>query len=160
MTASFTVEIIDGIGELDHDAATWLQRTIGCVVRQLQTEGEISTRAASLTVNLVDEDTISRLHGEYFNDTSMTDVITFPVGDPWFEEESHLGDVVICGPVAAEQAADAQHTTLREIAFLAVHGVLHLAGFDDQTRQARDTMLTRQTELLEMCERSIGVTPA
>jgi probable rRNA maturation factor len=96
-----------------------------------------------LTLVLVDSDQICRLHLQFFDDPSPTDVITFPLGD-----DGHLGDIVICVSVARQQAHEAGHSLGREIAFLALHGLLHLSGHDDRDADARAAMLQLQERIL------------
>lgn len=62
----------------------------------------------------------------------------------------HLGDVVISLPTARRQAGEQGWSLEQEIAWLTVHGVLHLLGYEDETETAREKMLKRQEEILTM----------
>ena len=102
---------------------------------------------SELYISVVSPVTIRRLNREYRNVDAITDVLSFPAID-WEGEEpgripadKHidinpktdrfvLGDIVICLARAEEQARDYGHGIEREVCFLAVHGVLHLLGFD------------------------------
>ena len=69
-----------------------------------------------------------------------------------FEDEEaipqHLGDIIISYPRAQEQAQDYGHSLDRELAFLAVHGFLHLNGYDHQTEEEAQEMFNIQEEVL------------
>ena len=69
-----------------------------------------------------------------------------------FEDEEaipqHLGDIIISYPLAQEQAQDYGHSLDRELAFLAVHGFLHLNGYDHQTEEEAQEMFRIQEEVL------------
>ena len=60
------------------------------------------------------------------------------------------GEVVISAETAGIQAKDAGHVIEREIFYLAIHGLLHLSGFRDESEVNRKSMLKRQDVILEM----------
>ncbi len=93
-----------------------------------------------LEITLLDDEEMARLHGEFLNDASPTDVMTF----------KH-GELLIGVEVAARQAAEFQSQEDREIALYGVHGMLHLAGFDDRSSSDAKKMAVRQEEVLEAC---------
>lgn len=74
-----------------------------------------------------------------------------PIGD-------HLGDVVICLERAAEQAAELGHSLGREVAFLLIHGTLHLCGYDHHSKEDERVMLAMQQRVLTHL-REIGMQP-
>lgn len=127
--------------------------------------------AGAVTVELVSTQRIVELHLAYFGDGSPTDVITFPADDEeaWVAPPAvgagpaaaspvreHLGDVAVCVPIAIEQAREQGHSTVREVAFLALHGVLHLLGYNDATAGERASMLALQARMLTAAERERG----
>lgn len=112
-------------------------------------------RLGHITVALVTEDRICELHKMFFDDPTPTDVITFPENANI--DDLHIdGEIAICVEVANEQASDAGHSVTDEIIFLAVHGLLHLCGWDDQLAESRAGMLARQQELIERAAREFG----
>jgi probable rRNA maturation factor len=101
---------------------------------------------------LCTDDEIAKLHLQFMDIDGPTDVITFPAEDEG--TGGYLGDVAVSVDTAHEQAADAGHSPEREIAFLCLHGLLHLAGYDDLTPVERSAMIARQELMLETFERS------
>lgn len=95
-----------------------------------------------VSINFVDAEQIKSLNKEFRNIDKCTDVLSFPnlnklpeqsIKD--FESEKiddqlFLGDIVICKQVAKNQAKEYGHSKKREICFLALHGLLHLLGYD------------------------------
>ncbi len=80
-----------------------------------------------------------RLHGQYFNDRSLTDCISFPLD----ESESPyrvLGDVFVCPQVAIAYAGRNGGDPYLETTLYLVHGLLHLMGYDDITEKDRKKM--------------------
>jgi probable rRNA maturation factor len=88
---------------------------------------------------------------------AATDVLSFPSGDgPERSSRKSLGDIAICLPVARAQAATHNTTLSDEIACLAVHGGLHLLGYDDRTMRGRKDMISKMLRIV----RSIGLAPS
>lgn len=118
-------------------------------------------RGCALTLLVVDDATAGALHGEHFGDPETTDVMTFPDGstDPESGRE-HLGDVAICADVARRVAAeraggrDPEAVAAEECVLYAVHGLLHLLGYDDVDPADRRAMWDRQRETLA----AVGIT--
>ncbi len=95
---------------------------------------------------------IADLHQRYMGIEGPTDVMSFPAADAPVHE-GYLGDIAVSHETAARQAEEAGHTPDREIAYLALHGLLHLLGYDDLSPEERSRMLARQDALLEAFER-------
>lgn len=94
---------------------------------------------------IIDDDEMVRLNNTYRKINKTTDVLSF-VND--FDEEQSLGDVFINYDKAVIQAKDYEHSLVREIIFLAVHGYLHLIGYDHETKQDANEMFAKQDEIL------------
>ena len=96
-----------------------------------------TNEAGTVSVVITDNDTVRQLNYQYRGIDTPTDVLSFediPVSDfPGDESQKHLGDIIIAYPVAESQASAAGHTALEEVTLLAVHGTLHVLGFDHET---------------------------
>mgnify|MGYP000859698210 FL=1 len=101
-----------------------------------------------LTVSLVGEEQMRQLNRTWRNIDAPTDVLSFPMLEEGFDDNL-LGDVVICLPVADKQAKEYGHGLSRELAFLAVHGILHLLGRDHENDIEREMMEREQEALLD-----------
>lgn len=88
-----------------------------------------SILSSEINIIYVDKDEILRLNIEYLNHNYYTDVITFSL----LEEEGRLeGEIYICVDVAEEQAKEYKVSLTNELSRLAIHGTLHLCGYDDK----------------------------
>ncbi|NLJ74637.1 MAG: rRNA maturation RNase YbeY [Firmicutes bacterium] len=104
-------------------------------------------------VTFVDDVAIQSLNREYRGKDVPTDVLSFPQDDDdgFFVPEGVpriLGDIVISLPRAAEQAGDYGHSMEREVVYLAVHGLLHLLGYDHEDSQDQSIMRQREEEVM------------
>ena len=92
--------------------------------------------SAEISVRFVDNEMIHELNKTYRNIDRETDVLSFPLGENGVYDVNPdtgaymLGDIVISVQKAMEQAEEYGHSLEREIAFLAVHSMLHLLGYD------------------------------
>ena len=107
---------------------------------------------AIFNIIFVDKEEIHKLNKEYRNVDRPTDVISFALEDEEDNYESEfrvLGDIYICTDVAYDQAKEYGHSRLREICFLATHGLLHLLGYDHMEEDEEKIMFDKQKELLD-----------
>ena len=94
--------------------------------------------SAEISVRFVDDETIHELNREYRHVDRSTDVLSFPLGENGVYDINHdtgakiLGDIVISMQHAVMQADLYGHSLQREIAFLTVHSMLHLLGYDHE----------------------------
>ena len=101
-------------------------------------------------INFVDDEEIQRINRQYRNIDRVTDVISFALcDDPDNQMEDELGDIFIDLDQAFRQAEDYGHSITREVAFLAVHGYLHLCGYDHMTEEDEKVMFAKQDEILK-----------
>lgn len=92
------------------------------------------------------DDEIAQLHQQFMSMPGPTDVMSFP-GD-----DGYLGDIAVSFQTAALQAEEIGHGTAREIGYLALHGLLHLLGYDDVMPEDRQAMIARQDALFAAFE--------
>lgn len=91
-----------------------------------------------VSVSFIDNEQIRQLNSEYRKKDSVTDVLSFPLGENGKYDTnmetgaSILGDIVISVEKAVEQAETYGHSLQREIAFLTVHSMFHLLGYDHE----------------------------
>ncbi len=108
--------------------------------------------AGDITISVVDDAAIHAMNREYRGVDRPTDVLSFPAAEggafPAIPD-AFLGDIAISLPRAEAQAEEYGHPLLRELSFLAVHGTLHLLGYDHMTDEDRARMFARQNEILE-----------
>ena len=91
------------------------------------------------------------LNRHYRNEDMTTDVLSFPAGEPLpgdVEAGGYLGDIAIAVPTAERQAAAKGHTAPAELQLLAVHGVLHLLGYDHLDAAEKAAMWREQAAVL------------
>lgn len=112
---------------------------------------------AEINISFVDEKTIKLLNKNFRNIDKVTDVLSFPLGENGEYDTNPennckmLGDVVICLKRAYEQAESYGHSIRREICFLVVHSVLHLLGYDHETKnEDEEIMFKKQKEILNL----------
>lgn len=112
---------------------------------------------AEVSISFVDNKTIRTLNKSYREIDEATDVISFALQDEVYGEQAIitdeslplvLGDIVISVEKAQEQADSYQHSLNREYGFLALHGFLHLLGYDHETEEDEQEMFTKQEEVL------------
>lgn len=110
-------------------------------------------RSAEVSVTITDNEHIRELNREYRGIDRETDVLSFPIFDETDDEKAVLGDIVISLEKAYAQADEYGHSPERETAFLCVHSVLHLLGYDHETSEEDERdMFARQEEILKKLE--------
>ena len=117
---------------------------------------------SEVSVTFVTNEMIRDINREYRGKDQPTDVISFAMeelgeGETAIigsSEPRMLGDIIISLDQTKEQAADYGHSFERELGFLAVHGFLHLLGYDHMTEEEEKKMFSRQEEILV----SLGIT--
>lgn len=109
---------------------------------------------AELSILLVDEPAMEKLHIELMDEPGSTDVLSVPMdemtpGTPGRPTpQGMLGDIAICPQVAKAQAKNAGHSLQDEMLLLTTHGILHLLGYDHAEPEEKTEMFGLQRELL------------
>lgn len=108
-----------------------VRRCCNAVLKNEKFEGSVE-----ISVRFVNNDEIHRLNKEFRNVDSSTDVLSFPMGENGVYDTNPetgaiiLGDIVISAQTAFAQSQEFGHSFQREMAFLTVHSMLHLLGYD------------------------------
>lgn len=117
--------------------------------------------SAEVSVSFVTNDEIRQLNKQYRGKDSVTDVLSFPLGENGVYDVNEttgaklLGDIVISVEKAVEQAAAFGHTLQREMAFLTVHSMFHLLGYDHE-KGGLESVIMREKEEKVLAE--LGLT--
>ena len=146
----------------------WIQRKLKAVVDRLKLE------SVSLSVVIVDDASIADMHVRFLNVEGTTDVITFDLSDsapplpagegrgegafklnPPPHRQTVDGELYLCLDEATRQAQRFGHTVDAELLLYAVHGLLHLLGYDDHDPENHRIMHDTEDQLLT----AIGVGP-
>ena len=116
---------------------------------------------AEVSVTVVDNAEIRELNREHRYKDSVTDVLSFPMGEDGEYDVNPgtgrimLGDIVISAPRAKEQAQEYGHSLMRELCFLTTHSVFHLLGYDHEVSAKEEKiMFDKQNRVLE----KLGIT--
>ena len=124
------------------------------VIAALDYEGY--SNDCEVSVTLTDNEGIHALNNQYRGIDAPTDVLSFPLieyentEEPPVDEATMLGDIVISLERAEEQAEEFGHSFEREVAFLTVHSMLHLLGYDHVNSEAEDEeMRARQRDIMK-----------
>jgi probable rRNA maturation factor len=104
---------------------------------------------AELTLVLSDDARLQELNRDYLGVDAPTDVLSFPADQTDPETGApYLGDILISLPRAEQQAAEAGHPLETEVQLLAVHGILHLLGYDHTEEGEKARMWAAQAQIL------------
>ena len=117
-------------------------------------ENEGFERSCEVSITICGKDYIKKLNSQHRGKDSVTDVLSFPMFDMNEEELPDdeilpLGDIVICADKAREQAEELGQSFHREVAFLCIHSVLHLLGYDHELSDAEERiMIEKQKKII------------
>jgi probable rRNA maturation factor len=142
--ADIDVFVAESLASVPETAVSRIQTAVQTTLQQAQVE------QASLSVLLTDDAEIQVMNRDYRGEDRPTDVLSFPAGDEMTPPElaGYLGDIAISVETAVEQAAKSGHNMLDELQLLAVHGTLHLLGYDHLEPEEKEEMWAAQTAVL------------
>lgn len=147
---TLTIDFLDETNELSDEHIELVENLLQHAAK-LENVGE-----AEVSVTFVTNEKIHEINREYRHIDRPTDVISFALeemGDGEIEIIGDmprvLGDIIISVERTREQAEEYGHSFERELGFLAVHGFLHLLGYDHMTKEEEEKMFSRQKEILE-----------
>ena len=112
---------------------------------------ELNVSNAIFSIIFVSLEEIHKLNKQYRGIDRPTDVISFALEDDADKimDLRILGDIYICIDKMKEQAISYGHSNKRELSFLTVHGLLHLLGYDHQTKEEEEVMFGLQEKILK-----------
>lgn len=144
------VDVVGNTKQLPKQLIPTIRKIFSAIKTYEKLEGNME-----VAVSFVSDEEIQSLNKQYRGKDRPTDVLSFPV---YTKEELiglpvdlpiTLGDIVISIDRGKEQAKLYNHSLLREFTFLAVHGLLHLVGYDHNTPEAEKEMFSYQNKLLK-----------
>ncbi|MDO5515436.1 MAG: rRNA maturation RNase YbeY [Staphylococcus xylosus] len=144
----FTIDFSDHTELVKNEWLTQIDELLTFAKKQENIEEE-----AELSVTFVDKKEIQEINKMYRDKDKVTDVISFALEEDepeitGLDMPRVLGDIIICTDVAKEQADNYGHSFERELGFLALHGFLHLLGYDHMNEQDEKEMFGRQEQIL------------
>lgn len=107
--------------------------------------------SSTLSLLLTGDEQVHQLNREFLDIDRPTDVLSFPAGEPMpgsAGRPRYLGDIALSVPYAQRQAAGRGHSLAAELQLLAVHGVLHLLGYDHARPEEKEKMWAAQAAVL------------
>lgn len=144
----FTIDFSDHTEIVKSEWLTQIDKLLTFAKEQEQIDSD-----AELSVTFVDKTEIQEINKMYRDKDKVTDVISFALEEDepeiiGLDVPRVLGDIIICTDVAQEQADSYGHSFERELGFLALHGFLHLLGYDHIDEQDEKEMFGRQDQIL------------
>lgn len=109
----------------------------------------LDIKESSFAIILTNDEEVRELNRDYRNIDKTTDVLSFKTDNNIVFPVNILGDIIISIPQMKRQAEEYQTGEKRELAFLVIHGLLHLLGFDHEDEEDEKLMFDLQEELLK-----------
>lgn len=149
---SLIIDFLDETDEVSEAYFKQLEELLNFTARKEEVQA-----GSELSVTFVSNEQIQSINKEYRGKDYATDVISFALEEMGEGEleiigegiPRFLGDIIISVKKAEEQAMEYGHSFERELGFLAVHGLLHLLGYDHETEEEEKVMFDRQRDILD-----------
>lgn len=148
MDGGFIMNTFNIFNETEENLDLYMDKLYGLLEFALKRE---KLENVEFNVIFVDINKIHEINREYRGIDRPTDVISFALEDNLDIELDHrlLGDIYICLERAHEQAIEYNHSYLRELSFLMIHGLLHLLGYDHvNSKEEEKIMFGKQEDIL------------
>lgn len=140
-----------------HDPSSYDRAFFARVLKEASLELGFDPETLEVSINLVDASEIQALNRTHRQKDAPTDVLSFPLGDPTIPgyNKKILGDIFICEVVAAKDAQQEGMSLEQKMAWLTVHGFLHLVGHDHPDAEESGPRLKRRGEQMFALEDKI-----
>lgn len=141
--ASVALTLLDGGAEQPSCAQfeRWLNAALAAT-------GQPHSEPQELTIQIVDDTTSAELNQHYRGKPGATNVLSFPFSAPTPQPLPILGDLAICAPLVAREAIAQGKTIESHWAHLAIHGLLHLCGYDHIDDRDADAMESLEQQIM------------
>ena len=112
-----------------------------------------ATKYNQVKINLIfcDNDKLNSFKRKYFDDDVLTDIVTFPIKN----DNDLEAEIYISIEMAKSNAYEFNVSLNNELSRLIIHGVLHLIGFNDNTKDAKKIMFSKQEEIISNFQKDI-----
>ncbi|TYS87675.1 rRNA maturation RNase YbeY [Rossellomorea aquimaris] len=145
------IDFIDETEKLSEEETSLVQNILNFAAKEEEVEDD-----SEVSVTFVTNERIQEINREYRHKDQPTDVISFALEELGEDEVEIvggqiprvLGDIIISIERAKEQAEEYNHSFSRELGFLALHGFLHLLGYDHMEEMDEKKMFQRQKDIL------------
>ncbi len=138
------IDVIVNVENISQTVLSTVESAVSFTLSHERAEGDIN-------VVLTDDEEIRALNSGFRGIDASTDVLSFPANEGEMLDgipDGFLGDIAISCPRAFLQAEEYGHSSEREFGFLAVHGALHILGYDHLTEEEAKTMFALQEKIL------------
>ena len=138
-----TVDLMVASSASGHPELSSLQKWVDATLAL-----ETITDRVTLSVKIVDEMESQSCNASFRNKNKPTNVLSFPVDDLTRETSGFLGDLLLCAPVIAQEAAKQSKPLEAHWAHMVIHGLLHLLGYVHETQCEAAVMEAKEIHLL------------